>query len=281
MTLDVTLLVLLAAVLHASWNALLKTGEDRLLTMTMVLGVGSVGALFTLPFLTAPAPASWGYLVLSMVVHAGYFFFLLQAYRVGDLSHVYPLARGAAPLLIAVGAALFADERPSAMALAGLLTASLAIASFAFEGGWSSLRDPRPLLFGLATACFISGYTVVDGLGVRASGNPLGYIAWLFVIDSLPLFFFAVATRRSDLVPYVRRHWRPGLIGGFLCAAAYGLVIWALGQGAMAFVAALRETSVIFAVLIGVRLLGEPFGRRRLFAAFFVAAGIAAMQLAE
>jgi drug/metabolite transporter (DMT)-like permease len=249
--------------------------------MAMVIGVGGVGAALVLPFLSPPAPESWIFLFLSVVVHAGYFFFLLQAYRVGDLSHVYPVARGAAPLLVAVGAIVFAGERLPPVALGGLLLASLAIASFAFDGGGPALRNPRPLLYGLATAIFISAYTVIDGLGVRASGSPLGYIAWLFVVDALPLLLYALATRRGDIAPYLRLHWRAGLIGGVLCAGAYGLVIWALGHGAMALVSALRETSVVFAVLIGTRLLGEPFGRRRLVAALVVTAAIAAMHLAE
>ncbi|MDH3473133.1 MAG: EamA family transporter [Rhodospirillales bacterium] len=280
LSLPVALLVLLAALLHAGWNALVKAGEDRLLTMALVIGVGAAGAALALPFVAPPAPASWPFLLLSAAIHIGYFFFLLQAYRVGDLSHVYPVARGAAPLLVAAGAALFAGESLSLGQLAGLILASLAIASFAFEGGWSGLREPGPFAFALAVALFISAYTVSDGLGVRASGSPAGFIAWLFVIDGFPLLLYALVVRRGRVGPYLRGHWRNGVIGGVMCAAAYALVIWALASSAMAFVSALRETSVVFAVLIGWLLLGESFGARRLAAAALVAAGIVVMNLA-
>ena len=276
----VTGLVLLAALLHAGWNALVKTAEDRALTMAMVIGFGSILALPVLPLVAAPAEPSWVFLLLSVLLHVGYFFFLLQAYKVGDLSHVYPVARGAAPLLVAGGGAVFAGEFLTPGQLAGLLLASLAIASFAFERGLSALRQPKPFLFGLVTAIFISSYTVTDALGVRASGSPLGFIAWLFLISGLPLLGYAFVARRGAFGPYVRANWKAGLIGGTFCALAYALVIWALSFGAMAFVSALRETSVVFAVLLGWVMLGEPFGGRRVVAAIVVVAGIAIMQLA-
>ena len=132
----------------------------------------------------------------------------------------------------------------------------------------------RSVLYALLTAVFIMGYSVIDGLGVRRSGNAIGYILWLFVLDGVPLTVFTLATRRARIAPYLRAHWVPSLVGGVMCATAYGLVIWALSFGAMAYVAALRETSVIFAAAIGSRVLGEPFGRRRMLAAMAVAAGI-------
>ena len=280
MELYLTALVLVSAVLHAGWNALVKTGADRVLTMAVVIGTNSVLALAALPFVTPPAPESRIYLGLSALVHIGYFFFLIQAYRVGDLSHVYPVARGAAPLIIAGGAAIFAGEFLSPVELLGLLLVSAAIGSFAFERGLAGLKDPRPFLFGLATAAFVSSYTITDGLGVRASGSTFGFIAWLYVIDGLPLMLYALAARQGRIVPYLRAHGARDFLGGLMCATAYGIVIWALNFGAMAFVSALRETSVIFAVLIGSIMLGEPFGRRRLAAAALVAAGIAVMHLA-
>lgn len=279
--LHVALLVLLAAALHAGWNAVVKGSEDRVLTMATVIGVGAVLVVPLLPIVAPPAPQSWGFLLLSAALHVGYFFFLLQAYRVGDLSHVYPVARGTAPLLVAAGAALVASESLGAPALVGLCIASGAIASFALDGGRTKLRDPRPILYGLGTALFISAYTINDGLGVRLSGSPLGYIAWLFFIDGFPLVFYAVATRRDRILPYLRANWRFGLVGGTMCACAYGLVIWALGQGFMAGVSALRETGVVFAVLIGSRLLNEPFGRKRLVAAALVAFGLALLHLTD
>ena len=277
--LPVAALILLAAVMHAGWDALVKTGEDRVLTMALVLAVGILVAALALPFVPAPAPESWIYLVASLVLHTGYFFFLLEAYRIGDLSHVYPVARGTAPLLVAAGAAVLAGERLNATGIGGLVLASVAIMSLAFEGGRSGIRDPRPFLFGLGTALFIAGYTVADGLGVRLSGAPLGYICWLFVLDGLPLVLYALAVRRGRIGAYLRAHWKPGLLGGLMAGLAYGLVIWALSFGTMAHVSALRETSVIFAAVIGSVMLREPFGGPRIAAACVVVAGIALMNL--
>lgn len=281
MPLHVAALVLLAALMPAGWNALVKAGEDRVLTMAAVTGVGAIAAALALPLVPAPAPASWPFLALSGLLHVGYFFFLLQAYRVGDLSHVYPLARGMAPLLVALGASVFAGEPMRAREVGGLLLLAAAIGSFAFEGAWSGRRDRRPVLFAMGTAVVISAYTLVDGLGVRRSGSPLGYILWLLVVDGVPLMLYAVATRRERIGAYLRAYWGRCLAGGVMCAAAYGLVIWALGLGAMAYVSALRETSVIFAAAIGSLILREPFGRRRVVAATLVVAGIIVMHAGE
>lgn len=277
----VVALVLLAALLHAGWNALLKAGKDRVLTMTMVIGVGSIIAIPVLPFVAVPAAESWIYLLLSTAIHAGYFFFLIQAYRIGDLSQIYPVARGAAPLMVAAGGAIFAGEVLSWGQLSGLLLASLAIASFALAGGLAGLRNPKPFLYGFGTAVFISSYTITDALGVRASGAPLGFIAWLFLLSVIPLAAYTLVARRGELGPYIRIHWKNGIFAGTICALAYALVIWALTLSDMAFVSALRETSVVFAVVFGSRMLGESFGGRRLAAALLVAAGIAIMQLAS
>ena len=149
-----------------------------------------------------------------------------------------------------------------------------AIASFAFERRDGAARDWRPFVLALATAAIIATYTVVDGLGVRRSGAPLGYVLWLVILDGLPLSLYALATRRGQVLAHLRANPGLSLAGGVMCGAAYGLVIWALSLGAMAYVAALRETSVIFAAVIGARVLGEPFGSRRLAAATAVAAGI-------
>lgn len=281
MPLPIAALVLLAALMHAGWNALVKAGEDRVLTMAAVTGVGAIAAAVALPLAPAPAPASWPFLALSGLLHVGYFFFLLQAYRVGDLSHVYPVARGAAPLLVGLGAAAVAGEPLSAQEIGGLLLLSAAISSFAFEGVWSARPDWRPFLFATATAVVIAAYTLVDGLGVRRSGSPLGYIVWLLVVDCVPLTLYVLATRRDRITPYLRAYWGRCLVGGVMCAAAYGLVVWALALGAMAYVSALRETSVIFAALIGSVILRESFGPRRVVAATLVAVGLVAMHAGQ
>ncbi len=272
-------LVLLAAAMHASWNALVKGAADRLLAMTLVafwpMVPGFLAALFVLPL---PAPASWPFLLGGMVTHLAYYICLLKAYRYGDLSQVYPLARGAAPVLVAILSALAAGELLSWGGRAGVALVSLGTGSLAFERGRPRGDQGRSVLFALLTALTITLYTVIDGLGVRRSGAPLGYIAWLFTIDGLPLLLISVLMRGRAALPYVRSAWHIGAIGGLLSFASYGIAIWAMTLGAIAQVAALRETGVIFAAMIGTLFLHEPFGRRRILAAVVVAAGIILLQ---
>ncbi len=274
-------LVLVAAVLHAGWNALIKTGRDRLLGMALVQGAGSLVAAPLLFLVAVPAVESWPYLGASIVLHMGYFFFLIQAYRVGDLSHVYPLARGSAPLMVAAGAAVFAGEGLDPVALGGLMLASAGITSLIFGGGGGGEqgRDWRPILFAMGTAVFIAAYTVVDGLGVRLSGSPLGYIAWLMFLESFGLVIYTLWRRPGELGPFIKAHGKSCFAGGVMCVTAYGLVIRALNSGPMAYVSAVRETSVLFAALIGTRVLGESFGARRVIAAVVVVVGIVIMNL--
>lgn len=272
-------LVLLAAAMHASWNALVKGAADRLLAMTLVafwpMVPGLFAGLFLLPL---PAPASWPFLLGSMVTHLAYYVCLLTAYRYGDLSQVYPLARGSAPVLVALLSAVAAGEFLPWGGLAGVALVSLGTASLAFERGRPRGDQGRSVLFALLTALTITVYTVVDGLGVRRSGAPLGYIAWVFAIDGLPLLLISALIRGRAALAYVRSAWHIGVIGGLLAFAGYGIAIWAMTQGAMAQVAALRETGVIFAAVIGAVFLREPFGRRRILAAIVVAAGIILLQ---
>ncbi|MDX1433729.1 MAG: EamA family transporter [Gammaproteobacteria bacterium] len=272
-------LVLLAALLHAAWNATVKVGGDRLAVLAIANATGFVICLSALPFLPLPAAASWPFLIASALLHTGYYFFLVRAYEVGDLSHVYPLARGLSPLLVVAVAAIAAGELLPPLALAGVALAALGIASLAFESGppWRHAR--RPLFYACATAAFIAAYTVADGMGVRRAGNALAYIAWLGVLDGLPIMLAAWYRRRRVLVATLGASWRKGCATGVLQLAAYGLVIWAMGQGTMAAVSALRETSVIFAALIGAFVLRERFGGVRIAAAVIVACGLILMRV--
>jgi len=272
--LGVTVLVLFAAMLHAGWNAGVKIGSDRLVVLALMNGVGASLAVLLLPLVPLPELPSWPYILASVILHSGYYFFLIQQYRVGDLSHVYPLARGLSPLLIASGGALIASEVFLAPAVFGLLLACAGIMSLAFESGLPWRRDSRPLLFAIGTACFIAAYTLVDGTGVRLAGAPLAYIVWLFFLDGIPILCFALLRRRREIITVLGREWRKSLAGGGMQSGAYGIVIWAMGQGPMAQVSALRETSVVFAVLIGVLVLREKFGAYRLVASVLVASGL-------
>ena len=281
----VTAAVLAAAVLHAGWNALLKGAGDRLATVVLLDLTGLVLSALALPLVPAPAPASRGLLGLSVVLHLGYELLLLASYRVGDLSQVYPLARGTAPLLVAGYAGLVLGERLAPVQLLGLAGVCAGLLVLLEVGrvplGPAPLGRAATLGPALATGVFIAAYTVADGLGVRRSGTVLGYVAWLFLLHGLPIPLFVLAVRGRGLLARLRGHLGAGVAAGALSVAAYGLVLWAQRRGALAVVAALRETSVLVAALIGSLVFGERFGRRRVLAAALLAAGILVLNAAR
>jgi drug/metabolite transporter (DMT)-like permease len=267
--------VLLAAVLHATWNALLKDSRDRLATFVLLDATAVALCALAVPLLPAPAPASWAFIALSTLIHIGYKLLLIESYRTGgDLSQVYPLARGSAPLLVAGFAALVVGERLGPLRLAGVLVVSLGLVLLVGMGGRRLAVHRHAVGFALATGVSIAAYTVADGLGVRRSGTALGYIAWLFLAEGLPLPLYAATFGRRHLRHGLRANLARGIVSGVLSLAAYGLVIWAQARGALAVVAALRETSVVIAALIGTVAFGERFGYRRTLAAAVVTAGI-------
>ncbi len=274
-------LVLTAALLHAAWNALVKSGGDRLLTLGAVNASRFGVCLLAAPFLPLPAPEAWPFLVASAVLHVGYYLFLLAAYRVGDLSHVYPLARGASPLLILAGAWAFAGEQLPLAQLGGVVLVSAGIVSLTFESRSRLEAGWRPVGFALATAVFIAAYTVTDGMGVRRADAVVSYVVWLTLLDGWPVLAIAVARRRRQSVV---SEWRSavssGAAGGVFQLLAYGLVVWAMSIAPMAGVSAIRETSVIFAALIGMLVLHEPFTPTRLIAAVLVACGVVVINVA-
>jgi drug/metabolite transporter (DMT)-like permease len=273
----VIFMVLSAAVMHAIWNAVVKVDGDRLMTMTVAIGTTGLLAPFLLLLGPSPAPESWPYIVASTVLNNIYFLFLIEAYRVGDLSHAYPLARGSAPLMVAIGAMVFGGERLGVGELAGIALVSGGTISLIFGGGLQA--GWRPIVFPLLTGLMIATYTVIDGIGVRLSGSPWGYIGWLFILSPLPLSIIAIVRRGSGVFVFLRARWRRSVLAGVLSMASYGLAIWALTFAAMAHVSALRETSVIMAALIGSRVLGEAFGRKRIISATIVFIGVVTISL--
>jgi drug/metabolite transporter (DMT)-like permease len=281
----VFLLVLFAAFGHASWNAMVKAGRDPLVTQTYVICIPGFLCGLGLFFVPLPDAASWPFIIASALIHQLYYFVLLTAYRHGDLSQVYPIARGAAPALVALTAWIIADEALTALQGVGLAVVCLGIVSFSralpLPGRRIIWRDGevRAILFALLTAATIASYTVIDGLGVRASGTALGYIFWLFFFEAVPLAAVAVWARRGRLRAAFGAQVRRGIAGGLIAGLAYGIVIWAMGVAPLAHVVALRETSVIIAAVIGTRLLAEPFGTSRLAAAIMVVAGTALLHL--
>ncbi|MCU1758383.1 EamA family transporter [Pseudomonas sp. 14P_8.1_Bac3] len=266
----IILLVLFAALLHAGWNAALRGGADRLWSMTiMCVAVAIVSVVMAL-FLEAPAKASWFYAVLSAVLHVGYNLFLVRSYKVGDLGQTYPISRGSSPILITLAASVFAGETVGAVAMFGILLVSGGIISLAFRG--RKLAVPS-LPYALGTGCFIAAYSVTDGIGVRLSGAPMAYTVWMCALWGvlMPLVYIGVRDAKSLFT------FRPGFIaafvGGLVSLLAYGIVIYAMSAAPMGAVSALRETSVLFAALIGYFFLGETLTVRKILACAVIAVG--------
>jgi drug/metabolite transporter (DMT)-like permease len=276
--LEVTVAVLGAALAHATWNAMLKSSRDVLFDMTLVVfAAGLVTAPFVL-VVELPAPAAWPYIIASMLLHIAYYVALVGAYRAGDLSHGYPIMRGIAPLIVSLCALAWLGEAPTPSVWLGVLLICGGVLSLGFVGfHW---RQSRVALgWALANACIIASYTLVDAAGVRVAGRAESYVVWLFTLDALPFTLLVFFWKKRQLMQYARRFWLRGLVGGGLSAAAYGIVLWAMTRAPVAAVAALRETSVIFAALIGAWLLKEGHLARRIAGAATVAAGVIALKI--
>ena len=276
---DVTLLVLVAAVMHASWNAIAKSAAVTLLDIATMAVAAAVLCVVIIPFLPLPDRASWPWLAASVVLHFLYFVVLAGAYEWGELSHAYPLMRGLAPMLVAlVGTVFFNESLTFAMWSGVVLICAGVLLPFWMRRASSGLPG-RGTLFALCNAVIIAGYTLVDGMGTRLSGSPLAYCLWLFLFDAVPITAWALARHGAGVRDYMRKRWRTGVLGGMLTLGSYGIVLWAMTRAPIAAVAALRETSVIFAALIGALVLREGFGAARVAGAVLVACGVAALRL--
>jgi len=275
--LSVTLAVLAAAVTHATWNAIAHGIKDQLLAFGLI-GLGSVAVAVPLvAFFPFPLAACWPYLLGSVFIHVFYNLLLMRCYRYGDFGQVYPLARGTSPLVVTVLAAVFAAERPSLPQVLGVLVISSGLAVLVLAGwrGGAASRLSRPALLAAgATGLTIAAYTTDDGLGVRLSGSSVGYIGWLMLMQSLCVPAWALTRRRDVMRGLSRRVLLAGVSAGALSVLAYGLVLWAQTRGALAPIAALRETSVIIGAVIGTLVFREPFGRWRIAATVLVVLGV-------
>lgn len=278
MTTTVMVVVLLAALLHASWNFLVKKADDKLLSMSAVV-IGHVPlALLAAPFAEMPDSAAWPYLLATMVLHTGYQWFLLNAYRVGDLSQVYPLARGVAPLLVtlvSLGVLGVVLSTPELLAIALIGGGIISLALLKSQG----VFNHKAVLLALMTGGFIAGYSLVDGLGARVAGNALGY----YIVGSgmnAMLWLLYLALKQPAILPQLfTGAWRLTLFGGGASFAAYALVVWAFTVAPIALVTALRETSIIFAMLLGVFVLGERLSWQKVVAILLTIAGVLALHL--
>ncbi len=280
MTLAVFIAVLAAAVMHASWNALIKVRTDRFASISLT----SLGMTFTalpvLPFVAFPSAAVWPWIMTSLVVHIGYRLFLVSAYAAGDLAQTYPLARGTAPLITTVGGIVVLSEFPGAVAVTGIVLLSAGTLLMSLRGGARFGRlNGAAVGYALATSLFIAGYTLADGIGARQAETALGYAAWLFACDGLCAMAIGFFYRGRRMLAVLAGEWQVGALTGALSAAAYGIVMWAMTKAPIASVASLRETSILFAMAISVFVLGERMTAWRSLAALSILAGVVALRL--
>lgn len=277
MSLVVFLIVLGAAALHASWNAVVKNGRDTLLTTILVASTAALMSAAMLPFLPPVAPAAWPYLGLSALLEITYYVLIATAYRLADMSRAYPLMRGTPPLIVATVSTFALGIGLTPLGWGGIACISAGILTLALSGRGAA--DGRGLGFALLNALVIASYTLVDGLGVRASGAAASYTMWIFVLTGTPLALWA-AWRRRDVFAYAAHNWRSALIGGVGTLASYGLVLWAMTEAPIPMVAALRETSILFGTAIAAFVLREKVSTVRIAAVLIIAAGAALLRLA-
>lgn len=257
---------------------MVKSSRDVLLDLALITFLAGVAAVPFLFVFQMPAGAAWPYIFASVVIHIAYYFALVGAYRAGDLSHGYPIMRGVAPLIVSVSALAWLGEAPQPSVWLGVLLICGGVLSLGFAGfHWRNSRVSTA--WALGNALIIALYTLVDATGVRLSQSPVGYVLWLFVLDALPFPLLVLLSKKREFTTYAVRHWPRGLLGGVLSAGAYGVALWAMTRAPVAAVAALRETSVIFAALIGAWLLREGHIARRLVGAATVALGVVALKI--
>lgn len=276
MPLAVFAIVLFAAALHASWNAIVKGAADKLLTTVLVSASAAVIAIVVLPWLPQPARASWPFILVSACFQIAYFVLVARTYHLADMSQTYPLMRGTAPLLVTLVSVFVLGANLSARMCIGVAVICAGVLSLAL-GVRRANRGGVALA--LLNAVVIAGYTLIDGAGVRRSGAPAAYTLWIFLITGVPLASWAIKDRSAAVVGYLRGNWHFGLIGGVGTAASYGLALWAMTLAPIAVVAALRETSIVFGTIISGLVLKERIGLGRFVAACTIALGAAVLRL--
>jgi drug/metabolite transporter (DMT)-like permease len=272
--------VLFGAACHAGWNAFLKVKLEPFSAIALIAIMSALVVLPVVPFLGVPVREAWPWIAASVAFHLGYFIALTEAYRIGDMGQVYPIARGAAPLLTAAGSALLIGEHIGPVAWTGILLLVAGVILMSLRGGREFARlDRRAVGFALFTAVTICAYSLVDGIGARLAGSAHAYSAALFVGIGPVMLAYALARNGAAVVPLMRRNWGAGLAGGALQVGSYAIAIWAMTVAPIAIVAALRETSVLFGALIAVIILREPLRPVRVAAAILIVFGLALIRL--
>lgn len=273
-------LVLISAFLHATWNAVVRAGSSRFMTLAMVDGTALLICLAALPLVHVPSLDVWGYVLVSVVLNTIYRLFLIKAYETGEFGQVYPIMRGVPPVLVALFSYFLLHEQLSFQAMAGVLMICVGIISLTVVRSMTAHLF-KPILMAVCAGAFIASYTVVDAKGVRASETVLQYIIYLTVFQSIPIPLLAFFKERSALTQAIRSHWRVGMLGGVFYLASYGLVLFALSLDAVAKVSALRETSVIIGAIIAALFFHERFGWRRMLSAFVIVGGIVLIKVSN
>ena len=279
MTLTIMFAVLAAAAMHAAWNALIKTRTDRFASISLTTLGMAVAATPVLPFVAFPALSVWPWIIASIIIHVGYRLFLVKAYDAGDLAQTYALARGAAPLMTTVGAFLLVGEVLRGTEIGGIVLLSFGTFLMSFRGGGHRGFNQRAVGFALITSMLIASYTLTDGYGARLADTAASYAAWLFFCDGVCSIVIGLLYRGRSLLPVLTREWKTGLLTGALSAGSYGIVMWAMTKAPIASVAALREASILFAMLISVFILGERAGSWRIVAAILIGSGVVVLRL--
>ena len=286
LTWPIVLAVLFGAVLHAGWNALVKSSGDKELDTALVHFLGALVALPPLLLVGAPPAASWPFIGASLVVHIAYYVTLAGAYKHGELGMTYPIMRGSAPLLVALGSSFVLGESLSPLAWAGVLGVTLGVAMVGLAHPGEALHHRRALAYALANAVVIMTYTFIDGSGVRTAvasgGSALSYVMLLFVLDGVPYPARVVLRRdaagRRAILAYAKRRWPLAALGGAASIGSYAIALWAMTRAPVAAVSALRETSVLFATVLGAWLLKERLGAQRLSGAVVIVGGVIALR---
>lgn len=276
-TWPVMLLVLVGALLHAGWNALVKSSTDKTLDTALIHVLCSLAALPVSLYVGLPVAEAWPFIGASLVIHVGYYFALSSAYKHGDLGLTYPLMRGTAPMLVALASMAVLGEELSAMGWSGVLLISSGVLLLGASAGL--MRHRLAVVYALSNSVLIAIYTVVDAKGARLSGHVLQYVAMLFVLDGWPFALLVLAHRRGQVWSYVQGRWPLALGGAMASIGSYAIALWAMTVAPVAMVAALRETSVLFAAILGAWLLKEHWTRFRLIGTLSVVAGVMALRL--
>lgn len=278
MSVTVFAIVLVAAALHATWNAIVKGAGEKLFTTILVSSSAGIIAAAALPFLTQPAPESWPFILVSVLLQVVYFFLVAGAYRFADISQAYSLMRGTAPLLVAIASVNFLGEDLSGIGWIGvslICSGVIGLTLPAWRGG-----NAGGVAFALLNAVVIAAYTLVDGMGVRRSGAPIAYTMWIFLLTAFPLAVWPLAARGGAFWQYAGKRIVYGMFGGIGVVGSYGLALWAMTVAPIPMVAALRETSILFATAIGAFILDEQVSRGRIFAVGVIATGAVVLRLA-